>query len=131
MLLHLIMRLCLYVPIPIINVGNSYTWCSCSRWRMWAWGCGWENLIIQNLLSMFIAWISVNLDALKIITLHITNLQDKWHVYGINWKVEENLSAATHDDNDRHSRLNLRIWWRNQSNKIVVIALYMKYMWLS
>lgn len=42
---------------------------------------------------------SANLGALKITTLHITNLQDKWPVCGISCNKRDNPYVATWDNN--------------------------------
>lgn len=74
--------------------------CSYSRWKMWAWECGWSNSTVQDQCSIYTAWSSASLGALKIITQHITNLQDKWHACGTNCSLKERPSAATWDDNE-------------------------------
>ena len=74
------------------------TLCSCLKWKMWVWECGWNGSTAPNRLCISIAWSSASLGASKIIIQPITSLQGRWSACGTNCYCTENLSAATWDD---------------------------------
>lgn len=79
---------------------------------------------------MYIAWSFASLGALKIITLLITNLQDRWCVCGTNCKIKENPSAAIWDDNEdiiqfQSSMLNFRKYRETILQLIVYLCIYL------
>lgn len=78
---------------------NNYRTCSCSRWKMWAWECGYSNSTVLGMWRTCTAWNSVNLGALRVTTPHIINPRGKWSACGQNCKADEKLIAATWDDN--------------------------------
>lgn len=70
---------------------------SSSRWRMWVWECGLNNLIVPWLYGTLTAGSFVSMDAWKVTTLHITNPRGRWSAFGTSCQ-EVGLIAATLDD---------------------------------
>lgn len=91
--------LCIEMVLYDIFLHNIYDviFCSCSKWKMWVWGCGSRNLTIQYRLSMFITRNFASLVASITTTSHTTSRQGKCCAYGTNFSMVE-LSAAMQID---------------------------------